>query len=112
MTVWCVPVGCSEEELRAAQAPAEAEKPPAAAPQSAEATQKAIKALIKSIPSDRAGVFAYPINWNAYDTGRSAMAGKILAWVKKKVCSCFLSFVPGSSLFTIFPLEGGFAASA
>ena len=50
------------------------------------ATQKALKALIKSIPSEQSGVFGYPIIWEAYDAGRSTMAGKILAWVKKKVC--------------------------
>ena len=74
----------SEEEIRAAQAPAEPEKA-AAAPLSAEAMQKALKSLIRSIPSGRDGVFAYPINWVAYDTGRASMAGKILAWVKRKV---------------------------
>ena len=79
----------SEEEIRAAQAPATPAADSTPAPLSAEATQKAIKALIRSIPSDRSGVFAFDINWSAYDSGRSSMAGKILAWVKKKVYSAF-----------------------
>ena len=77
-------VTISIARCKAAQAAAQPDTP-AAAPLSAEAMQKAIKSLIRSIPSDRDGVFAYPIAWAAYDTGRASMAGKILAWVKKKV---------------------------
>lgn len=54
---------------------------------SAEAVNKALKNLIRSIPSDKASIFAHPISWASYDSGRAQMAGKIIAWVKKKVGS-------------------------
>lgn len=83
---------CSAEEIRAAQAPAAAaEADEAAVPKSKEAMEKALKSLIRSIPSERAGIFAYDINWSAYDSGRSAMAAKILGWVKMKVGLCCFS---------------------
>lgn len=81
-----IPLQYSAEEIRAAQAPAAAaEADEAAVPKSKEAMEKALKSLIRSIPSERAGIFAYDINWSAYDSGRSAMAAKILGWVKMKV---------------------------
>ncbi|KAK9808493.1 hypothetical protein WJX73_000868 [Symbiochloris irregularis] len=91
-----IPLQYTEEELRAAQEPMQTEEatdkpatptptPTAVAAMSAGDVQKALKNLIRSIPSEKPAIFAHPISWASYDSGRAQMAGKILAWVKKKL---------------------------
>lgn len=44
-----------------------------------------MKRIVERMPSDRAGVFAYPIDWAAYDALPAALQGKISTWVGKTI---------------------------
>ncbi|KAK9825406.1 hypothetical protein WJX81_001920 [Elliptochloris bilobata] len=68
----------TEEELRAMKA-REAER---VKPEDAEA---ALKELIRSIPTDREAVFAYPVKWGAFDAATAVLQPKLSAWINKKI---------------------------
>ncbi|KAK9832941.1 hypothetical protein WJX74_002428 [Apatococcus lobatus] len=79
-----VPLQYSEEELRAVQ---QAEQATAAglanpAPEDFEARKRSI---IDSLPSSQKDVFAFAVNWDAFSSPNSAVAGRIRTYVSKKI---------------------------
>ena len=44
-----------------------------------------MKRIVERMPSERAGVFAYPIDWGAYDSLPAPLQGKISTWVGKTI---------------------------
>lgn len=51
-------------------------------PEDAEAAKKE---LIRSIPTDREAVFAYPVKWDAFDAAAAVLQPKLSAWINKKI---------------------------
>lgn len=48
-------------------------------------SKELMKRIVERMPSDRAGVFAYPIDWAAYDSLPAPLQGKISTWVGKTI---------------------------
>lgn len=97
-----IPIRYSEEELKALQQPADepqaeaavggppagsgaaAAAQPVAAPKSVDPAAVK-KQLLQLIPKDKAGVFAFQLNWAVLDNGPPDVKDKISGWVAKKV---------------------------
>ena len=78
-----MPLQYSEEELRAVQqAEASAFGLASSAPEDFEARKRSI---IDSLPSSQKDVFAFAINWDAFTSAKSAVAGRICTYVSKKI---------------------------
>ena len=69
------PLTYSEEEQKAAQRPA---------PPNLKEKQAAVKELIAKVPTDIKAVFAFEIDWKAYDEGGETLKERIRKWVTKK----------------------------
>ena len=69
------PLTYSEEEQKAAQRPA---------PPNLKEKQAAVKELIAKVPTDIKAVFAFEIDWKAYDEGGETLKERIRKWVAKK----------------------------
>jgi len=55
------------------------------APQNSADSKELMKRIVERMPSDRAGVFVYPIDWAAYDALPVLLQGKISTWVGKTI---------------------------
>ena len=69
------PITYSEEEQKAAER---------VAPPSLKEKQAAVKELIGKVPTDIKAVFAFDVDWKAYDEGGDVLKERIRKWVAKK----------------------------